>query len=140
MITQYSAAFSNEHSFDSWLHDSEASKDQIPTFFQILLYKYTHKLYAHTYNLHEEFLCENYKKYRYFYFDISGNNSTTTTPTQTATTNIVPEWHEFTIPPIWKRVVAEIIDFFFLFLLKLIVTFAAVDVLSIVDLDRYTVG
>jgi len=72
-----------------------------------------------------------------------GNNSTSTpTPTQTATTtpnNVtpLPEWHEFTIPPIWKRVLAEIIDFFFLFLLKLIVTFAAVDVLSIVDLDRY---
>ena len=32
---------------------------------------------------------------------------------------------------------AEIIDFFFLFLLKLLVTFAAVDMLSIIDLERY---
>jgi len=64
-------------------------------------------------------------------------------PSQTSQVNNItvnqdtPTWQEFTIPPIWKRVVAEVIDFFFLFLLKLIVTFAAVDMLSIIDLDRY---
>ena len=63
-------------------------------------------------------------------------------PSQTSQVNNItvnqdtPTWQEFTIPPIWKRVVAEVIDFFFLFLLKLIVTFAAVDMLSIIDLDR----
>ena len=54
---------------------------------------------------------------------------------QEATTPLI--WQEFTVPPIWKRLVAEIIDFFFLFLLKLLVTFAAVDMLSIIDLERY---
>jgi len=56
------------------------------------------------------------------------NNQEVTTPLT---------WQEFTVPPIWKRLVAEIIDFFFLFLLKLLVTFAAVDMLSIIDLERY---
>ena len=46
------------------------------------------------------------------------------------------EWHEFTLPPLWKRVVAEIIDFFILFILKLVITFVAVDWFSLVDLDR----
>ena len=47
------------------------------------------------------------------------------------------EWREFTIPPLWKRLVAEIIDFFILFILKLVITFVAVDWFSLVDLDRY---
>ena len=47
------------------------------------------------------------------------------------------EWHEFTIPPLWKRIVAEIIDFFILFVLKLVVTYIAVDWFSLIDVDRY---
>jgi len=45
------------------------------------------------------------------------------------------EWHEFSIPPLWKRIVAEIIDFFILFILKLVVTYIAVDWFSLIDVD-----
>jgi len=50
------------------------------------------------------------------------------------------EWHEFTIPPLWKRIVAEIIDFFILFVLKLVVTYIAVDWFSLIDVDRYDIS
>jgi len=47
------------------------------------------------------------------------------------------EWHEFTIPPLWKRIVAELIDFFILFLLKLLVTYFFIDGFGLIDVDRY---
>ena len=65
----------------------------------------------------------------------TNNNVNDRNNNQEVTTPLI--WQEFTVPPIWKRLVAEIIDFFFLFLLKLLVTFAAVDMLSIIDLERY---
>lgn len=34
---------------------------------------------------------------------------------------------EYVIPPLWKRLIAEAIDFLLLFVIKLAVTFAAVD-------------
>jgi len=43
----------------------------------------------------------------------------------------------FTIPPIWKRVVAEALDFLILFVLKVMITFIAVDFFEMVDLDQY---
>lgn len=46
-------------------------------------------------------------------------------------------YHEFRIPPIWKRFAAEIIDFFALFLVKLVVTFLAVDSLELFDIDNF---
>jgi len=48
-----------------------------------------------------------------------------------------PVWREFRIPPLWKRASAEIIDFSILFLLKVVVTFVAVDYFELLDLDRY---
>lgn len=48
-----------------------------------------------------------------------------------------PVWREFKIPPLWKRASAEIIDFSILFLLKVVVTFIAVDYFEFLDLDRY---
>jgi len=45
---------------------------------------------------------------------------------------------EFTIPPIWKRVVAESLDFLLLFLLKVMVTFVVVDFFELIDLDSYS--
>lgn len=48
-----------------------------------------------------------------------------------------PVWTEFRIPPLWKRASAEIIDFSILFLLKVVVTFVAVDYFELLDLDRY---
>jgi len=50
------------------------------------------------------------------------------------------EWHEFSIPPLWKRIVAEIIDFFILFILKLVATYIAVDWFSLIDVDRYDIS
>jgi len=50
------------------------------------------------------------------------------------------EWHEFSIPPLWKRIVAEIIDFFILFILKLVVTYIAVDWFNLIDVDRYDIS
>ena len=47
-----------------------------------------------------------------------------------------PVWREFKIPPLWKRASAEIIDFSILFLLKVVVTFIAVDYFEFLDLDR----
>lgn len=44
---------------------------------------------------------------------------------------------EYLIPPLWKRFAAEFIDFFILFLLKLVVTFVAIDFFEIIDLDKY---
>jgi len=43
----------------------------------------------------------------------------------------------FTIPPIWKRVAAEALDFLILFVLKVMITFIAVDFFELVDLDQY---
>jgi len=43
----------------------------------------------------------------------------------------------FTIPPVWKRVAAETIDFFILIVLKVMITFIAVDFFELVDLDQY---
>ncbi|XP_067011205.2 protein FAM8A1 [Anabrus simplex] len=44
---------------------------------------------------------------------------------------------EYRIPPIWKRFVAEFLDFLILFFVKLAVTFVAVDFFDVIDLDKY---
>lgn len=68
-------------------------------------------------------------------------NEQTPPPTRTQTPpNQENEWHEFSIPPLWKRIVAEIIDFFILFILKLVVTYIAVDWFSLIDVDRYDIS
>jgi len=41
----------------------------------------------------------------------------------------------YTLPPIWKRIVAEILDIFILFTLKILITFTAVDMLDILELE-----
>ena len=46
-------------------------------------------------------------------------------------------WREFTIPKLWKRVAAEFVDFLILFILKLIVTYIAIDWLGVIAPDRY---
>ena len=43
----------------------------------------------------------------------------------------------FVIPPVWKRISAEILDFLILFVLKVMITFIAVDFFKLVDLDNY---
>ncbi|XP_046964462.1 protein FAM8A1 [Vanessa cardui] len=44
---------------------------------------------------------------------------------------------EYVIPPLYKRLLAEFIDFMLLFILKLIVTFIAVDMFELIDLDKF---
>lgn len=55
----------------------------------------------------------------------------------TAQTHQVSNGIEYQIPPIWKRFVAEFLDFLILFFVKLAVTFIAVDIFNIIDLDKY---
>jgi len=45
------------------------------------------------------------------------------------------EQRMYTVPPIWKRVVAELLDIFILFTLKIIITFTAVDFFEILELE-----
>ncbi|XP_064108358.1 protein FAM8A1-like isoform X1 [Macrobrachium nipponense] len=45
---------------------------------------------------------------------------------------------EYVIPPLWKRLVAEAVDFFLLFVVKLAVTFAAVDAFGLMsDAEKF---
>ena len=37
----------------------------------------------------------------------------------------------------WKRIVAEVLDFLILFVLKIMITFIAVDAFDLVDLENY---
>ncbi|KAM3967757.1 protein FAM8A1 [Aphomia sociella] len=46
---------------------------------------------------------------------------------------------EYVIPPLYKRLTAEFIDFMLLFILKLIVTFIAVDMFELIDLDKFDI-
>ena len=43
----------------------------------------------------------------------------------------------FVIPPMWKRIVAEVLDFMILFVLKVMITFIAVDAFDLIDLEHY---
>ena len=43
----------------------------------------------------------------------------------------------FIIPPVWKRIAAEVLDFLILFVLKVMITFIAVDFFELVDLENY---
>merc|ERR1719471_77291 len=43
----------------------------------------------------------------------------------------------FVVPPIWKRIVAEVLDFMILFVLKVMITFIAVDAFDLIDLEHY---
>lgn len=74
------------------------------------------------------------------FFNGRGGNNTATAAT--ATTAAAPrpiQYREFRIPPVWKRVAAETLDFLILFLIK-ILTFVTVDYFGLVDLEKYDVG
>jgi len=66
--------------------------------------------------------------------NVTTTNTTTTTTTSTTTT--ILENRIFTLAPLWKRIVAEMIDFIILLALKIIVALNAVEMLDI-DLDNY---
>ncbi|XP_015119885.1 protein FAM8A1 [Diachasma alloeum] len=52
---------------------------------------------------------------------------------------LTPEGIEYRIPPIWKRFVAELIDSVMLFLLKLMITFVALDIFAAMNMESYKV-
>lgn len=56
---------------------------------------------------------------------------------QPANRQIPLQGQEFLIPSLWKRFAAETIDFFILLVLKIMVTYIAVDFFEIVNLDKY---
>lgn len=60
-------------------------------------------------------------------------------PLMRATLIQAAEPNIFTIPPVWKRIAAETLDFLILFVLKVMITFIAVDFFELVDLDQYEV-
>ena len=43
----------------------------------------------------------------------------------------------FIVPKVWKRVVAEVIDFFILLVMKIAVTYIAIDSFDLIDLSKY---
>lgn len=43
----------------------------------------------------------------------------------------------YSIPPIWKRVMAEVIDFIFWMAMKLFLTFMFIDLFNVVDYDEF---
>ncbi|KAH0553941.1 protein FAM8A1 isoform X1 [Cotesia glomerata] len=49
-----------------------------------------------------------------------------------------PDGIEYHIPPIWKRFVAELIDSLMLFVLKLVITFVALDIFATMNMEPYT--
>lgn len=65
-----------------------------------------------------------------------GNNGPTV-PVLRATLVQASDANIFIIPPVWKRISAEILDFLILFVLKVMITFIAVDFFELVDLDNY---
>lgn len=48
-----------------------------------------------------------------------------------------PEGKIYKIPDVWKRAVAELIDFFLLLLMKIFVTYMAIDFLDIIDVSKF---
>jgi len=48
-----------------------------------------------------------------------------------------PGGREYTLPAVWRRVVAECLDFFLLFTMKLGASLIALDYIGLVDIERY---
>ncbi|XP_037081052.1 protein FAM8A1-like [Pollicipes pollicipes] len=46
---------------------------------------------------------------------------------------------EFRIPPLWKRLVAELVDFFILMIVKFALAYIAIDQFELIDLSKYDV-
>jgi len=65
-----------------------------------------------------------------------GNNAPTV-PVLRATLVQASDLNIFTVPQVWKRISAEVLDFLILFVLKVMITFIAVDFFELVDLDNY---
>ncbi|KAK0083029.1 hypothetical protein PV325_009482 [Microctonus aethiopoides] len=66
------------------------------------------------------------------------NRGTNSGNTQVSEAAGRPEGFEYHIPPIWKRFVAELIDSVLIFVLKLIITFVALDISDAMNMEPYT--
>jgi len=69
--------------------------------------------------------------------NINLGNNVPNVPVLRATLVQASDANIFVIPPVWKRISAEILDFLILFVLKVMITFIAVDFFELVDLDNY---
>jgi len=69
--------------------------------------------------------------------NINLGNNVPNVPVLRATLVQASDANIFLIPPVWKRISAEILDFLILFVLKVMITFIAVDFFELVDLDNY---
>jgi len=69
--------------------------------------------------------------------NINLGNNVPNVPVLRATLVQASDANIFIIPPVWKRISAEILDFLILFVLKVMITFIAVDFFELVDLDNY---
>lgn len=67
----------------------------------------------------------------------NNNNNNNNVPLLRATLVQASDPNVFVIPPMWKRIVAEVLDFLILFVLKIMITFIAVDAFDLVDLENY---
>jgi len=68
-----------------------------------------------------------------------GNNNNNNNPVPVLRATLIPasDASIFVIPPMWKRIVAEVLDFMILFVLKVMITFIAVDAFDLIDLEHY---
>merc|ERR1719300_2244123 len=67
----------------------------------------------------------------------NNNNNNNPVPVLRATLISASDASIFVIPPMWKRIVAEVLDFMILFVLKGMITFIAVDAFDLIDLEHY---
>ncbi|CAH1977672.1 unnamed protein product [Acanthoscelides obtectus] len=70
-------------------------------------------------------------------FTTSSTTSNINTFYQASTRFSPPGTYEFVISPLWKRAVAEMMDFLLLFLIKMALTFLLIESFDIIDLSLY---
>lgn len=66
------------------------------------------------------------------------NNNAESRPPPNGNLVFLPGIYEFVIPPLWKRVVAEVLDFGILFIIKILLTFASVETFNFVTFGNYS--
>ncbi|KAJ8933032.1 hypothetical protein NQ314_014272 [Rhamnusium bicolor] len=84
---------------------------------------------------------QNAMRQRFPNIDVAANRNISSplyqTSTQVTQPNQPPSTYEFIIPPIWKRIVAELMDFLILFLVKMALTFLLLESFDIIDMEFY---
>lgn len=70
---------------------------------------------------------------------ISWSASVQAQPGVNRTPNTTPGALRYKVPPYWKRFCAEVVDSVIMFTLKLLITFIAIHVFGLIDLDKYSI-